>query len=95
MAISTKPKAKESTQNEDAISALINKGGSVATVTPPDNSRAALPIDKEQNVLLRVPQGLLDKLDAELNKGLVKKKRHPWILEAILEKLERSGALES
>lgn len=86
MAITTKPKAKEA-QKEDEIAALINKGGSVAAADAKSS-------EKDQNVMLRIPVPLLEKLDAELNKGIIKKKRHPWILEAIVEKLQRCGALE-
>ena len=61
-------------KKEARIDALINK---------PD------PADGVQNVLLRVPRDLLAKIDADRAKGGLKKARHFWILEAVVEKLER------
>jgi hypothetical protein len=92
MAISVKPQQKPSNQNEASITELINKGGSVSSSTTAPTQIAP---KEEQTVTLRVPRELIDKLDELLGKGIIKKKRHPWILDAIVEKLEREGTLIS
>ena len=88
MAISVKPQQKSSNQNEASIAELINKGGSVSSSTPAPSQNAP---KEEQTVTLRVPRELIGKLDQLLDKGIIKKKRHPWILDAIVEKLERDS----
>lgn len=84
MAISKKPKPQES--QEVDINALINKGGSVATaqaesVTQPARATVA--------ATLRIPAPLAERIDQMLEERLHRVPRHQWILEAMVEKLER------
>ena len=41
------------------------------------------------SLLLRLPRILLNRIDAVVHKRLIKIPRHTWILEALVEKLER------
>jgi uncharacterized membrane protein len=77
------PIAKKPTQNEETsenrINAVISKGGSVAKT---DKTR-------NQKILIRIPNELLDRVDRDLTARPLKTPRNTWILEAILEKLAR------
>jgi uncharacterized membrane protein len=77
------PIAKKPTQDEETsqsqINAVISKGGSVA-----NQDRA-----KTEKILIRIPNTLLDRVDTDLTTRPLKTPRNTWILEAILEKLER------
>jgi hypothetical protein len=75
MAIARKPRA----QGADAM-ALIHKGGSPA----PGERRIT-------QIALRVPGGLLARLDAARDAEAVPLPRNTWILQAIAEKLEREA----
>jgi len=85
MAITRKPQSKAAPSVD--IDALINKGGTIAQAgqgTP----------DAEQEsdtsaFTLRVPKALLRDVDAHLKKKPIKTQRQYWILEAVMEKLER------
>ena len=82
MAIARKPKASIDIKSAAAvdINALIRKGGSVAG-------------EKEEGkptpILLRLPSEVLSQVDTALKSRRIKTPRHTWILEAIVEKLER------
>ena len=67
----------ESSENE--INAVISKGGSVAKKEKAGN----------QKILIRIPNNILDRVDTDLTARPLKTPRNTWILEAILEKLER------
>lgn len=84
MAISRKPK-KENTPSSTqvSVSALINKGGSVA-VTDGD-------LEKEQAFPLRVRKKTFLRVDAALKARRVRTSRNTWINEAILDLLEKEG----
>ena len=77
MAITRKPKGK-TPASEAQISALIEKGG-----------RTARQETAARAVSLRIPGPLAERLDDFLQGQLVRVPRHAWILQAILEKLER------
>ena len=77
MAITRKPKGKPPA-SEAQISALIEKGG--RTARQETTARA---------VSLRIPGPLAERLDDFLQGQLVRVPRHAWILQAILEKLDR------
>jgi len=86
MAISRKPKrGAQFTTDVVDVDALINKGGSVAKPHQGDPS-------KEKPVILRVPEAILEKIDATVKARRIKTPRHTWLLEAVLEKLERESA---
>jgi hypothetical protein len=78
MPVAKKPIQDEET-SESQINAVISKGGSVAK---PDKAG-------NQKILIRIPNGLLDRVDTDLTTRPLKTPRNTWILEAILEKLER------
>jgi len=86
MAISRKPKQSSSTaaKHVDA-GALISKGGSVGGKNG-GQERGTVP------VILRVPEDILEKVDASVQARRIKTPRHTWLLEAVLEKLERGSA---
>jgi hypothetical protein len=88
MAISRKPKASTSRKPAPVvdINALIRKGGSVPSEKVREDG-------KPTPLLLRVPPDLLNRIDGSLKTRLIKTPRHTWILEAIVEKLEREAAL--
>lgn len=79
MAISKK---LPSTSNK--VTELINKGGAV-----PSTQDQKIIV---KNLQLRLPQDLIEKMDSycQENRYHTKKSRHSWILEAILEKIERT-----
>jgi uncharacterized membrane protein len=80
------PIAKKPTQDDEAsqseINAVISKGGSVAS---------AAQKAENQKILIRIPNTLLDRVDTDLSTRPLKTPRNTWILEAILEKLERKS----
>ncbi len=79
MAISKKPSAK-AVVSEDAIKAIIEKGGSVAEAKPEAGKK---------NLQLRLDADLIARIDEVRKNKAVPPSRHAWILEAIFEKLER------
>lgn len=88
MPITRKPKPATEAPQEVDVNALINKGGSVA-------ERDAKTDKKEgatSPVVLRIPHVMLNRIDRVLASRLLKTPRHTWLLEAVLEKLEREEA---
>jgi len=85
MAISRKPRqsAGAAAKHVD-VDALINKGGSVGGKNGAQE-RDTVP------VILRVPEDILQKVDASVQGRRIKTPRHTWLLEAVLEKLERES----
>ena len=73
--------------SEQQIETLINKGGDVGT------TRLARPTDrnnrKSSKVLLRIPDDLLFRVNQAVEARPLPTTRHAWLLEAVLEKLER------
>jgi hypothetical protein len=85
MAISRKPKQSSGAAEKPVdVDALIKKGGSVAGKNGEDKSTVP--------VILRVPEDILEKVDASVQARRIKTPRHTWLLEAVLEKLERESA---
>jgi hypothetical protein len=86
MAISRKPKQSSgATAKHVDVNALINKGGSVGGKNG-GQERDTVP------VILRVPEDILEKVDTSVQARRIKTPRHTWLLEAVLEKLERESA---
>ena len=85
MAISRKPKRAGSATKHVDVDALIRKGGSVA-------GKNGGPERDTVPVILRVPEDILQKVDASVQARRIKTPRHTWLLEAVLEKLERESA---
>lgn len=85
MAITRRPKHASGTAAKPVdVDALINKGGSVAGKNGAQG-KDTVP------VILRVPEDILQKVDASVQARRIKTPRHTWLLEAILEKLERES----
>ena len=84
MSISKKPKAKAET-SEAEVQALISKGGS------PASSSQGKKFGKKDivPVTLRLPAELTRRIEMVLQKRAFKIPRHTWLLEAVIEKLER------
>jgi hypothetical protein len=78
MAISRKPQPSTSSVDD-----LIDKGGSVPSERSRKSTQAAVP--------LRLPRPLLDRIDRAVKEQSVPTPRNRWILQAIVEKLERDG----
>lgn len=86
MAIARKPQTKSSEQQSRVdVEALIAKGGSIGRADAPSSENE----DEVSAFTLRVPTKLLHRLDGHRKKGALKRNRQYWILEAIVEKLER------
>lgn len=84
MAITKKPKAKPAVD----VEALISKGGSVAAEAPPP-----APAERKPSpVVLRIPLNLIDRIEQSIRARPVKIPRHTWLLEAIVEKLDKEAA---
>jgi hypothetical protein len=86
MAITRKPKPARAAGPVD-VEALINKGGSVAQF----KAAAAPAASPVIPVILRLPSGILGRIDDAVKARPVKMPRHTWILEAIVEKLAQQG----
>ena len=86
MSISKKPKTK----SEAEVQALIKKGGS------PAHSIEGSKKNKKNivSVTLRLPHEFSDRIESVLEKRALKIPRHTWLLEAVIEKLEREEESE-
>lgn len=87
MAVTRKPKAKPEQQAPVDVDALIRKGGSVAGGD--DTSMKETP--KVTSVILRVPSEIIERVDEAVQGRRIKTPRHTWLLEAIVEKLDREA----
>ncbi len=86
MAISRKPKQSSSATTKHVdVNALINKGGSIGGKNG-GQEKDTVP------VILRVPEDILERVDASVQARRIKTPRHTWLLEAVLEKLEKESA---
>jgi hypothetical protein len=83
MAVTRKPRVVP----ESEIEALIAKGGSVAAPAAP----AAPPLPGVKMVPVRIDTTLLARIDRAVQAQPIKIPRNTWVLQAILEKLERDG----
>ena len=84
MSISKKPKTKAET-SEAEVQALISKGGSPASSSQSQKS-------SQKNIVpitLRLPAELTRRIEVVIQKRAFKIPRHTWLLEAVIEKLER------
>jgi len=93
MAISKRPKPTL-VRSDPAVDvdALINKGGSVAR---PVADLAPPAISKPAPVVLRMPPDVLARIDQAVEARRVKVPRHTWLMEAVIEKLEREAKAPS
>ena len=81
MAISRKPMSKPIAAID--VEALIQKGGSSAAVASAKSQNGPAPI------VLRLPNEMLERIDALVKARPVRIPRHTWLLEAVYEKLAR------
>jgi hypothetical protein len=85
MTLTRRPKpARVTTTPPVDVEALISKGGSVARAgAEPATSAKTAP------VVLRLPPDVLTRVDRAVEARRVKVPRHTWLMEAVIEKLER------
>jgi len=92
MPVTRKPRETQTPQEplpEDlAYRAYLSKGGSAAQ-EPQDASQDAAP--KDVRFTLHIPGSLCQELDALRGARPLKISRHQWVLEAILEKIQRES----
>ena len=90
MAITRKPKIDVSSTPQVDVEALIMKGGSPtgASTEPPTK-----PASKATPVILRIPSDLLTRIEEVRGSRPVKIPRHTWLLEAVVEKLQKEGKM--
>ena len=87
MTVTKRPKpALVATTSPVDVDALISKGGSVA---PGGGEPATSP--KPAPVVLRLPPDVLTRVDRAVVARRVKVPRHTWLMEAVIEKLEREA----
>lgn len=89
MAISRKPKPDASSAID--VDALIAKGGSVPQNPLEESSGSP---SKAASFTLRVPPELLAQLDTHLKSKPYRVPRQQWILEAVIQRLEREASLK-
>ncbi len=83
MAIAAKPKTvRPEGRTSVDVDALINKG---LALRPQKSPGERVP------VLLKIPGNIAGRLDDAVSAAPIRMSRHSWILNAILEKLEREG----
>jgi hypothetical protein len=88
VAISRKPKSPSDDSNGVVdVEALINKGGSIASSPPAAPAKTAETV----TINLRMPIPLVERIDVVLKSYPIKKPRHTWLLEAVIEKLEKEA----
>lgn len=92
MAITRKPKIDALSTPQVDVEALIMKGGSPtgASTVPPTK-----PESKVTPVILRIPSDLLTKIEEVRGNRQVKIPRHTWLLEAVVEKLQRENLISN
>lgn len=88
MAITRKPKNIPAMVEPVDVEELINKGGSIARPTTTTKSAEA----RGKQVIVRVPEQLLKQIDKNVKTRVIRIPRHTWLIEAIMEKLERESA---
>lgn len=91
MAVTAKPKRADTDAGKAPVDvdALINRGGSVAVSEPVQASPA--PLRSTATINLRIPMQVVEKIDESLDTRPVKTPRHRWLMEAVIEKLERES----
>jgi hypothetical protein len=75
---------------EDRMTLLERKG--LTTITGGSMEACSVIASEARQVTLRVPPEVLDHVDAAVKSRLVRIPRHTWLLQAIVEKLEREAS---
>ena len=89
MPIARKPILKPRV-SEKKINEIIGKGGSVPLEKTSKDSKSKTD-QKEQTVNLRLPEDILNEIDESVNSRRIKISRHTWLMEALVEKLDREN----
>jgi hypothetical protein len=91
MAVTRKPKdvqtSQEALPEDPAFQQYLHKGGSAAKTQP----EVLQETPKEVRFTLHIPGSLCHELDALRGARPLKISRHQWVLEAILEKIQRES----
>jgi hypothetical protein len=89
-AITRKPQAPatEEQEREAAIQAVINKG------LAPSAEQTADDEEKQRQVVVFVPESLLEEVDALVKTVRPRTSRRSWLVEAIREKVERDKDID-
>lgn len=90
----TKPteKKKKPQLTEEEIIKRIEKGGSPAKEEQLESTSKEELASSEKAFQLRMPMAMLKLVDERRTKGMVKTSRNKWILQAIVEKLEKDNS---
>lgn len=95
MAVTRRTKPKDTSQipavDNAAVQAFLKKGGRTAT-TEPETEEAPL---KPTRFSLTIPGDICQEVDKLCQAGRLKISRHKWVLDAVIEKLERDGTARS
>lgn len=84
MPLTPRPKADQtgkSTLDEAEIQRRIGQGSSEPGETGPSSKRVS--------VILRLPQSMIDRIEAALDELPVRPSRHAWLMQAIEDKLQQ------
>ena len=89
--ITKRPKSRDTTETaiatEAEVQAVIHKG-----LAAPERNGTSPDTHKEPQVKLRLQDSLLKRVDMAVKTRPFKTPRHRWLIEAIVEKLEREEA---
>jgi hypothetical protein len=88
MAVTRKPAKKAEHQAVD-VEALIRRGGSVAGEAESGDKTQP---GKAASVILRIPADVIERINQTVQARRIKTPRHTWLMEAIMEKLDREQA---
>ncbi len=86
MAVARKPKTQGKGAPSIDVDALIAKGGEVS------GQQSAEPDVTIKTIPLRIRNDFLKRIDSSVKAQPIKTPRNTWILQAIMEKLERDEA---
>ena len=76
-------------EDDPALKAFLEKGGSTAKAETQESDATLKPT----RFSLTIPGDICQEVDNLCNSGRIKTSRHKWVLEAIIEKLERDAPI--
>ena len=83
-----KPKPAAASVNTVDVEAIINRGGSAPAIQPTQEQES--PKSRRKSVIVYFDPQMLRQVDEVANSQVIKTSRQRWIMEAIVEKLQRS-----
>jgi hypothetical protein len=92
MALTKKPTLNKTTVSEDAVAALINKGGSVpanVSITETEKSTKKVLKGGQVPIQLRLSPEIVDVIDNLISQRIIPISRHAWFINAISEQIKR------